>query len=760
MVGNTLVQLVIPSMRTPLGIILAAALSRYLGVSGFGQYALVFAYVATFSGVLSDWGLGSICLREMSRAPEDRASLVAGAASLQALIAVGSYLTMLTSLLVLRYPPAVSISIALYGVTILLSPLDVLALPFQADLHLSRLLPPSVLGTIMNFSLILAAILLRAPLIVIVAASLVSLLVQYAWTTGLSLKTLGVPIRPTRARWKSMLRETWPLSLSTLASTVLQQAPVLALSLVNLSAVGLFNAANKIPQQLFMLPLAVRATIFPLLSASWVADRRRFARQLERLTVASLLVSVPGAVLGIGLAEPLMHLLFGPAFAGAALPFALLVSVFPVMFMGILLGEALIAAGLQRINLTILTASVPLLLLLLVVLVPSGRATGAASAVLGCYIAIVGSALVVGARHLEVRTPLRALPWATTAMLCGILTLSLTKELGSILSAMVAGMVAFVVLGLSQIETVRGLASVFGFAIVGGTLRPRLGIGRRVRKFRHRLRLEPIRKADYLGHPFLYPADSLIGQSIAKGLKWDEPIRPVAMQLLPEDPTVCEVGSNIGAGLLQILAARPRARVIAVEPSERFRPLLERNLQSAGFRHVEIVPLLVGRINGRAWLHNNGSSASVVFAEYDGHEPRGMQLTEMTTLDHILQDRGPVHLIKVDTDGFDFEVLRGAVKLLTRHQPILFFELAVHLLSSPEADLAWLMSLGYRRLMCFTPSPAARLVGTTKDPDQAINWAKAFGYCDVLVSSEALLPQVRLEEIMAGFPQEHKRNGL
>lgn len=258
----------------------------------------------------------------------------------------------------------------------------------------------------------------------------------------------------------------------------------------------------------------------------------------------------------------------------------------------------------------------------------------------------------------------------------------------------------------------------------------------------------PTHETMYLGHTFLYPSDSLIGSAfIDKGKEWDAVLRPIVSVLLPqEEPAICEVGSNIGASLLQILAKKPRARVLSCEPSERFRPFLKRNLELAGFKNVEILPTLLGSKAGSMWLYNNASSASVVSADYDGHEPRGKQLAEMTTLDEVLRNRDPVDFIKTDTDGFDFEVLHGAEETLRRDQPVLHFEFDVDLLSSPLADLRWLQGLGYRRLTCLEPEGA--LLGMTEEPEQVVAWARANEYCDVLTCFERSPAEARLGRLM------------
>jgi len=447
LVTNTLVQFISPAARMLLGLVLAGALSRYLGVTRFGEYALVFAYVAMFTGVFSDWGLGTICLREISRRPSERAHLVFSAAALQAFVGLASYCVMVASLMVGRYPGAVIQSIAVYGLTMLLMPVDILTLPFQADLRLAKLLTPSLLGTVLNFLLSMAVIITHGPLLALIGAAVTSVAIQYAWLTHLSLRTLKGWMRPTTALWGPLIREAWPLGVATVVSTAILQAPLLALSIVGFEGVGLFNAANKIPQQLLILPFALRATAFPLLSASWLEDRGRFTRQLESLIEGSLVVSIPIAVLSIGLAEPLIRLLFGADFSGAAIPFALLVSGFALMFPGILIGEALTAAGFQRLNLVIVSAGLGLLLVLLLFAVPTGGASGAALAVVSCYAVIFALSLVAMGWRIR-SVSFLFLPRAGLASATGAGVLLLTCGLGPVTAAIIAAATCLATLGL------------------------------------------------------------------------------------------------------------------------------------------------------------------------------------------------------------------------------------------------------------------------------------------------------------------------
>jgi hypothetical protein len=106
-----------------------------------------------------------------------------------------------------------------------------------------------------------------------------------------------------------------------------------------------------------------------------------------------------------------------------------------------------------------------------------------------------------------------------------------------------------------------------------------------------------------------------------------------------------------------------------------------------------------------------------------------------------------VDFIKVDTDGFEFEVLRGAESTLKRCRPVLPFEIATYLVSEPVTNLTWLQGLGYERFLCLSPTGAS--LGMTDNPEQVIAWANESGYCDVVACftgspSQALLERLEL----------------
>ena len=93
---------------------------------------------------------------------------------------------------------------------------------------------------------------------------------------------------------------------------------------------------------------------------------------------------------------------------------------------------------------------------------------------------------------------------------------------------------------------------------------------RQARRLADRFGLVGTAETTYLGRRFAYPSDSIIGWQIAAGGEWDPILRPITAALLTERaPVLCEVGSNIGASLLQMLAGvLTEALLLFEEPDE------------------------------------------------------------------------------------------------------------------------------------------------------------------------------------------------
>ncbi|MBI2983333.1 MAG: oligosaccharide flippase family protein [Chloroflexi bacterium] len=379
-VGNTLAQFIAPGVRVVVGVVLVGLLGRYLGVAGFGEYGLVVAYVLLPTNLLAEWGLSTILVREIARRPEERSSLITSATLLQLVLAALSYAVLLGIALFSAYSVPVRVSLAVFGLTLFLAPVQMLTAHFAADLRLARLVVPAVAGTITQLVFVLVVVAAEGPLVAIVAAGLAGVAVEQGWTALLVGREISLA-RPTAGPWRLFLGDAWPLGISTLLTTAARQSPVLVLSAVSIEAVGMFAAAEKIPNYLTRVPYAFRATMLPVLSRRWLGPGG-FRHLLWGAIGATFLLTAPVAIAGALLARDVVVLVFGAAFAGAALPFAILMIAFILGALGLLLEAVLVVIGAQRTNLAIRSVSAVVLVALVLALAGGSAATGSALAVL------------------------------------------------------------------------------------------------------------------------------------------------------------------------------------------------------------------------------------------------------------------------------------------------------------------------------------------------------------------------------------------
>ncbi len=132
-----------------------------------------------------------------------------------------------------------------------------------------------------------------------------------------------------------------------------------------------------------------------------------------------------------------------------------------------------------------------------------------------------------------------------------------------------------------------------------------------------------------------------------------------------------DVGANLGwySLLLDRLAA-PGADVFAFEPDPHSYALLTRNLARNDARYVRAFNLALGETSTVTTLHRYKSSNNGRHTLLDGSTSGGtvevpvMPLTRFWA-EQALGER-PVRLMKVDVEGFEYFVLKGAGELLRR----------------------------------------------------------------------------------------------
>jgi len=148
----------------------------------------------------------------------------------------------------------------------------------------------------------------------------------------------------------------------------------------------------------------------------------------------------------------------------------------------------------------------------------------------------------------------------------------------------------------------------------------------------------------------------------------DPELTPVLRAALGSGGSFVDVGANVGTySLIAASIVGERGRVLAFEPVPDTRAQLERNVALNKVPQLEIVPKGLGAEPGQTTLHVV-PGASGLSSRYHDHGGTAVEV-DVTTLDLTFEGAAPPALIKIDVEGMELEVLKGATGLLRSDNP-------------------------------------------------------------------------------------------
>jgi FkbM family methyltransferase len=181
----------------------------------------------------------------------------------------------------------------------------------------------------------------------------------------------------------------------------------------------------------------------------------------------------------------------------------------------------------------------------------------------------------------------------------------------------------------------------------------------------------------------------LVSARILQTGEWEpQSVQAVADHLTPNG-TFVDVGAHIGYYSLKAAGmVGPSGHVLAIEPNPQTLPKLRGNIQASDARAVTVWPVACAESESTLQFYasprsNTGeSSLSKENASQDGAATATS--VRARPLDDIVKEAklDRVDVIKIDVEGAEFEVLKGAVQTLAAYHPVLIIELVPSQLKS------------------------------------------------------------------------------
>jgi FkbM family methyltransferase len=174
--------------------------------------------------------------------------------------------------------------------------------------------------------------------------------------------------------------------------------------------------------------------------------------------------------------------------------------------------------------------------------------------------------------------------------------------------------------------------------------------------------------------------DTIISRSLRESGEWAQGEIDLLYHLINSKDTVLDVGAFIGTHTLAFSRKVGGAgRVYAFEPQPTFFEVLKKNIEQNALTNVRALGVALGDRSGRAEIREIDASDTCNFGETSvsavgsaASDAVSRRTVGLITVDQLALDR--CDLIKIDAEGMEIEVLRGAQQTLCSMRPVVSAE--------------------------------------------------------------------------------------
>jgi FkbM family methyltransferase len=175
-----------------------------------------------------------------------------------------------------------------------------------------------------------------------------------------------------------------------------------------------------------------------------------------------------------------------------------------------------------------------------------------------------------------------------------------------------------------------------------------------------------------------------------------DPVLRTLEHLAPHARDAVDAGANVALYSL-VLSRRVSGRVFAFEPNPPTNAMAANHIALNNIQNIELSSFGLSDSAGVAALDSHTEDLGK-FSLRVQQSGLGAQTIDIRTLDALLGGRDDLHidLIKIDVEGLDFAVIRGARELIATHRPVMVVEISFGDLSPADhATFDELRELGY-----------------------------------------------------------------
>lgn len=161
---------------------------------------------------------------------------------------------------------------------------------------------------------------------------------------------------------------------------------------------------------------------------------------------------------------------------------------------------------------------------------------------------------------------------------------------------------------------------------------------------------------------------------VTKNLAYDRMSRELIRRYVSSSDNCVDVGAHKGEFLDYFTKQAPQGKHLAFEPIPQFYTDLKRFWKN----RVAVYPFALSDTSGRSefqWVKNAPAYSGLKRRKYAVSNPEIETIdVEMKRLDDFQNPDRPIRFIKIDVEGAEFLVLKGANEVLKKDRPFVLFE--------------------------------------------------------------------------------------
>ncbi|MBD1869054.1 FkbM family methyltransferase [Cyanobacteria bacterium FACHB-471] len=205
----------------------------------------------------------------------------------------------------------------------------------------------------------------------------------------------------------------------------------------------------------------------------------------------------------------------------------------------------------------------------------------------------------------------------------------------------------------------------------------------------------------------MLPSDHNLDAYQATWKRYDKALGYISQITFKKYPnsTAIDIGANVGDTAALIRTYNKNVPLLCVEGNPEFLFYLETNAQQIG--NVKIAKCFIGNDNKEVdaeKISSHGGTTSVLEAVKSGAK-HSIPMQSLATLFQSYSQFRTSKLLKIDTDGYDFQIIQSSLEILKTHQPILFFEYDIFVTPNGEREslltLQALTEIGYEKFIIY-----------------------------------------------------------